>query len=117
MMGFHSSGRDFGPLIPINPPEPEPIPGLNLDAIPQRLKSFDITHSLADDRPAFVMLADIVSKVLAEDRRVRRMLPPLPAGYEWHGEIQASRDDPESFMRDEEKLRIVYRVREIPDFR
>jgi hypothetical protein len=110
-------GQDFGPLIRRTPVEPLPIPELVDSAIPARVKSFEINLSQieADAKSIHDELADIVSRVLAEDRRVRRMLPPARPGYEWHGELQRLDGREYGFTHTDDKLRIVYSLRAIPE--
>jgi hypothetical protein len=49
-------------------------------------------------------------KLRLEDERLRRILPALPAGYSWRGEIQSRHDVDFTSLNGETTMRIVYRL-------
>lgn len=97
----------IGCVIPAGPLNVEPVP-IPRDAIPARLKSHDIDLGVDRDHVA-EGLGDVLSRVLAEDRRLRNLLPPAPFGFEWHGELRTHED----FATMRITARIIYELREI----
>lgn len=80
--------------------------------VPLRLKSepIKVTDEAIADASVGHLVRIVNEKLRLEDERVRRILPELPAGYSWRGEIQAR--DEIDFERNfgETSIRIVYRL-------
>ena len=72
--------------------------------IPARVKSFEISPDLFAPGPLDAAIAEAMEKLRLEDERMRRILPALPAGYSWRGEIDFEHD------RDDVTMRLVYRI-------
>lgn len=71
---------------------PDPIPGLNPEAIPRKFGAEFAVPDLDLLGAVAPMVRQLNSKLLAEDARMRRLLPPAPEGYEWRGEIASDID-------------------------
>lgn len=57
--------------------------------------------------PLDAAIAEAMDKLRLEDERMRRILPALPAGYSWRGEIESRQHL--DFERDV-TMRLVYRI-------
>lgn len=101
---------DLGRIIDTERPQPAAIPGLAF--VPGKINGapFTVEDALALGEVHTVM-ADVLSKVQAEDARLRRMLPPAPRGMYWHAELQ-SREADYNFARNtaDVVMRLVYRL-------
>lgn len=97
-------GADLRALIgrAVEPEMPSFVPR---DVVPKRL-----TAELALDDTLDVGRRDLVremnAKLVAEDARLRRILPPAPRGKRWAGELEWT----EGFKLGELKVRIIYRL-------
>lgn len=71
------------------------------------LEIFDEALAHADTR---ALMAQVDEKLRLEDERIRRLLPALPAGYSWRGEIEY-RDHVDFYsLEGSVTMRIVYRL-------
>ncbi|UYL87124.1 hypothetical protein QEH40_gp03 [Microbacterium phage OscarSo] len=80
--------------------------------IPSRVTGFplEVTHE-AFERSELESIVSIVNeKLRLEDERMRRILPALPAGYSWRGEIQAHDHVDFASLSGSTTIRIVYRL-------
>jgi hypothetical protein len=103
---------DLGRMIDTERPQPAAIPGLTF--VPGKINGapFTVEDALAPgDVTLSDMITDLLSKVQAEDARLRRMLPPAPRGMYWHGELQ-TREADYNFARNtaDVVMRLVYRL-------
>lgn len=100
-------------LPPIYPDTFEPLPKLTI--VPGRLTTPSLFAELDDrDNPVRSMVDDLMARVLAEDARMRRLLPAPPPGMRWDAELQ-SREPDYNFTRNtaDVVVRLVYRLRKI----
>lgn len=100
---------------PILPPLGDLAPLPKLTAIPARLTTPELFAELDDrDNPVRSMVDELMSKVRAEDERMRRLLPAPPRGMYWESELQ-SREPDYNFTRNtaDVVVRLVYRLRKI----
>ena len=54
-----------------------------------------------------------MEKLRLEDERMRRILPDLPLGYSWRGEIQSEHELDFAHDRGDVTVRLVYRLRPV----
>jgi hypothetical protein len=87
-------------IIPPRLPVPPVVKGLPF--------KFTDEAILAGETDAFV--AAVNEKLRLEDERIRRILPSLPAGYSWRGEIEHRHDIDFQSLNGEASIRIVYRL-------
>lgn len=78
--------------------------------IPARVKSFEISPDLFTPGPLDAAIADAMEKLRLEDERMRRILPALPAGYSWRGEIESAQHIDFAHDRGDVTMRLVYRI-------
>ena len=78
--------------------------------IPARVKSFEIPADFFQPSPLDAVIAEAMEKLRREDERMRRILPPLPAGYSWRGEIQSEQHLDFTRDRGDLTMRLVYRI-------
>lgn len=78
--------------------------------IPARVKSFEIPADFFQPSPLDAVLAVAMEKLRLEDERMRRILPALPLGYSWRGEIQSAQHLDFAHDRGDVTMRLVYRV-------
>lgn len=87
-------------IIPPAHPVPAKVTGFPLEIFDDALAHAEVS--------ALVKLVD--EKLRLEDERVRRLLPALPAGYSWHGEIEARERVDFQSLEGSVTMRIVYRL-------
>jgi hypothetical protein len=90
----------------------EPLPKLTV--YPSRVTTPILTLEHEYGQPWEDATATLLSKVRAEDERMRRLLPAAPRGMHWEAELQAL--DPSYVydrFRGEFVVRLVYRLKEI----
>jgi hypothetical protein len=78
--------------------------------IPARAKSFEISPDLFAPGPPDAAIAEAMEKLRLEDERMRRILPALPAGYSWRGEIESRQHLDFTHDRGDVTMRLVYRI-------
>lgn len=80
--------------------------------VPAKVAGFPL--EIFDDAIAHAEIAPLVKlvdeKLRLEDERVRRLLPALPAGYSWRGEIETREHVDFASLEDSVTMRIVYRL-------
>lgn len=80
--------------------------------VPARLVGFPL--EVTDEALAHGVVSDLVRvvelKLRLEDERMRRLLPSLPAGYSWRGEIQSHEHVDFASLEGSTTIRIVYRL-------
>jgi len=80
--------------------------------IPESMKGEPIT--VFDDFVRDVAVDHVVTivneKLRLEDERMRRLLPDLPAGYSWRGEVEARDHVDFQSLEGRTSIRIVYRL-------
>jgi len=69
-----------------------------------------VTDELAETSIIEHLISTVNEKLRLEDERMRRLLPELPAGYSWHGEIVSSHHEDFASMTGETTMKIVYRL-------
>lgn len=87
----------------------EPVPALPRVAMPDRLTSHDVILPTGD-LPADTIIREVNARLIAEDQRLRRLLPPAPDGQRWAGEINASDHFDFDAYRAETHYRLRYRL-------
>ena len=75
-----------------------------------RACSFEIPADFFQPSPLDAVIAEAMEKLRREDERMRRILPSLPAGYSWRGEIQSAQHLDFAHDRGDVTMRLVYRV-------
>lgn len=80
--------------------------------VPDRVVGLPLT--VTEDALSKSVVADLVAvvneKLRLEDERMRRILPALPAGYSWRGEIQSHEHVDFASLEGSTMMRIVYRL-------
>lgn len=90
-------------------PQPAEISGLAFTPAKIAGPAFDpYRDPLGNDVTS--MIAEALSKVQAEDARLRRMLPPAPRGMYWHAELQSRERLDFASYRGDVVMRLVYRL-------
>lgn len=105
-----------GPLGFVDPHLGRPIYGEGIipprHPVPARLVGLPL--EVTDDAFAHAEISSLVAavneKLRLEDERMRRILPALPAGYSWHGEIQTHEHVDFQSLEGSTTIRIVYRL-------
>lgn len=77
---------NLGPLHLDPLPAPPPV------AHPKRLVSHDLFVDMFTPGPLDDLVRDLNERIAAEAARLRRLLPPAPAGYEWRAELNVEED-------------------------
>jgi hypothetical protein len=100
------------PYPPLSDLERVPIPR---DAVPKRVVSHEIEAQERDfaKLPYEAAMRDVHARLMAEDARLRRILPAPPFGKKWLGEIQAhdrAMSGSGFHLHAELVLRVVYRL-------
>lgn len=78
--------------------------------VPARVKSFEIPVDYFQPTPLDAAIAEAMEKLRLEGGRMRRILPALPLGYSWRGEIQSAQHLDFAHDRGDVTMRLVYRV-------
>lgn len=78
--------------------------------VPARVKSFEISPDLFAPSPLDTAIAEAMEKLRLEDERMRRILPALPMGYSWRGEIESRQHLDFAHDRGDVTMRLVYRI-------
>lgn len=81
--------------------------------IPARVKSFEIPADFFQPSPLDAVIAEAMEKLRLEDERMRRILPDLPLGYSWRGEIQSEHELDFAHDRGDVTVRLAYRLRPV----
>lgn len=81
--------------------------------VPARVKSFEIPADFFQPSPLDAVIAEAMEKLRLEDERMRRILPDLPLGYSWRGEIQSEHELDFAHDRGDVTVRLAYRLRPV----
>lgn len=87
-------------IIPPRHPVPARLVGMPLEVTDEAL-----AHGVVHD-----LVRLVNEKLRLEDERMRRILPSLPAGYSWRGEIQSHEHVDFASLEGSTTIRIVYRL-------
>lgn len=111
-----TNGLGLRPLGFVHPDIGRPIYGEGIipprHPVPSRMTGFplEVTDEAARDTVLDNLVRVVNEKLRLEDQRMRRLLPALPAGYSWRGEIQTTHDVDFASLEGSTKIRIVYRL-------
>lgn len=105
-----------GPISYIDPHIGRPIYGAGIIPprvpVPTRLvgETFRVEDEAMRNGVLDSLIAVVNEKLRLEDERMRRILPDLPAGYSWRGEIQTHDEVDFTHNSGSTSIRIVYRL-------
>lgn len=93
----------------------DPLPKLPPVSIPRKVYAEPIVYDGARYLDGAIpdLVREVEAKLLAEDARLRRLLPPAPAGFEWHGEIAHDVDLFAGDFTATDTIRLRYRLVEV----